>query len=629
MARQTKHRGRWRLPALIAGLLLAGIGTALATSGNLPGGTAISTEITTPADGALVAYPTGNVQTEGTASVGEGTPIANTLLVYVLDVSYSTNSGSNGCGGDQNGDTKSNTILDCEIAAAEALNNIATGTGTVARVGVAVFGGKSVNDPSDTGGDVADVGPSAGDQLFTGPSTDVNGTDGHDVSEVLSSAFSIASPTDAGVQEFSFKDVGSDGTNFAAGLSAALDIVSASNTSPASPNITNKIIVFMSDGLANTGADIDTVTVPSDIVIKAFAIGSTSNCDDDPRDLGSLSQLAAKGSAGSACRHVETVADLPNVIPEVIASQLSALSLRIDGGAPTDITASSSPALPVTGPNSVAYSHLVPGLVPNIHQICVTAAGSDGGGTGSVTDCAQVTVATIYLDPAEATNELGTPGQTHTVTAQVAAGPAGGVSGVTVSFDVFAGPNTGAGGSGTTDSSGNAAFTYTAKQGPAGLGTDFIEACFTDSQGNRACNRAMKHWVDTTAPIVGCTETVNPHGRKIPPAGSTTLPGPKGGQNEDGFYQLNAEDTLDSDPKIYLTDTGSGTVFGPFSNGTRIKYTEANGTNPRVKSIGSTRGRAGAVAVHLLGNGDASIHAVDASQNASDPVDCLVPQPPK
>ena len=25
-----------------------------------------------------------------------------------------------------------------------------------------------------------------------------------------------------------------------------------------------------------------------------------------------------------------------------------------------------------------------------------------------------------------------------------------------------------------------------------------------------------------------CTETVNPHGQNVPPAGSTTLPGPKG-----------------------------------------------------------------------------------------------------
>jgi len=43
-------------------------------------------------------------------------------------------------------------------------------------------------------------------------------------------------------------------------------------------------------------------------------------------------------------------------------------------------------------------------------------------------------------------------------------------------------------------------------------------------------------------PRASCIEYVNPHGQTIPPAGSTTLPGPKGGQNEDGFYLLGATD---------------------------------------------------------------------------------------
>ena len=37
-----------------------------------------------------------------------------------------------------------------------------------------------------------------------------------------------------------------------------------------------------------------------------------------------------------------------------------------------------------------------------------------------------------------------------------------------------------------------------------------------------------------------CTETTNPHGQNVPPAGSTTLPGPNGGQNEDGFYLISS-----------------------------------------------------------------------------------------
>jgi hypothetical protein len=57
-------------------------------SGNLPGGTNIAVSIDTPADGA-VRSP-GPVTINGTASVGQGQPVPSTALVYVLDVSNST-----------------------------------------------------------------------------------------------------------------------------------------------------------------------------------------------------------------------------------------------------------------------------------------------------------------------------------------------------------------------------------------------------------------------------------------------------------------------------------------------------------------------------------------------------------
>lgn len=134
---------------------------------------------------------------------------------------------------------------------------------------------------------------------------------------------------------------------------------------------------------------------------------------------------------------------------------------------------------------------------------------------------------------------------------------------------------------------------------------------------------------DLTPPEVECLETVNPHGDNVPPAGKTTPPGPKGGQNEDGFYQLTALDEVDPDPQIFVEDTGSGTVFGPFASGTKIKYTEAKGAPPSQKKIGSGKGQAGAVDWHITGNGDAAVYAVDASGNEASPVSCLVPPPPK
>ena len=119
-----------------------------------------------------------------------------------------------------------------------------------------------------------------------------------------------------------------------------------------------------------------------------------------------------------------------------------------------------------------------------------------------------------------------------------------------------------------------------------------------------------------------CTETTNPHGQTVPPAGSTTLPGPNGGQNEDGFYLLSTDSGVD----VFVLDTGSGTVFGPFDSETKIKYTQAPGATPGAQKIGSAQGQAGAVQYHITGTGDASVYPFGEPDRA---VSCLVPPPPK
>jgi hypothetical protein len=117
-----------------------------------------------------------------------------------------------------------------------------------------------------------------------------------------------------------------------------------------------------------------------------------------------------------------------------------------------------------------------------------------------------------------------------------------------------------------------------------------------------------------------CQETVNPHGQTTPPAGSTTLPGPRGGQNEDGFYLVSSSTGED----VFVVDSGSGTVFGPYPSGTVVKYTEANGATPSAKKIGSTNGQAGAVLVHVTGTGDMGVRT-----STSGITVCLVPPLPK
>ncbi len=129
--------------------------------------------------------------------------------------------------------------------------------------------------------------------------------------------------------------------------------------------------------------------------------------------------------------------------------------------------------------------------------------------------------------------------------------------------------------------------------------------------------------------VVWCVESVNPHGQKVPPAGKTTMPGPKGGQNEDGFYQLLASGGCGEPEDIEIYVDYAGGSFGPFVNGTVIKFTEAPGAPPSQKKIGSANGQAGAVSWHITLPSDPVIRAVDVAGNVATCDCCLVPPPPK
>ena len=121
-----------------------------------------------------------------------------------------------------------------------------------------------------------------------------------------------------------------------------------------------------------------------------------------------------------------------------------------------------------------------------------------------------------------------------------------------------------------------------------------------------------------SAHVPFCAESVNPHGQNTPPAGSTTLPGPNGGQNEDGFYKIG------SDVGTAVTVVTGGVTFGPFASGSVVKYTQAPGAAPTSKTIGSSNGQAGAVIVHITGPDELVVVSVDGSRTT-----CFVPPPPK
>jgi hypothetical protein len=174
--------------------------------------------------------------------------------------------------------------------------------------------------------------------------------------------------------------------------------------------------------------------------------------------------------------------------------------------------------------------------------------------------------------------------------------------------------------SANTNAAGQATFTYAAKQGLAGLGTDSISACFDDAAGNDVCDTATKTWRDTTPPTTACVETTNPSGNNVPTSGPNAG---NSGQNPDGFYQLNATDSVDPNPRVFLKDSVSGQVFGPFASGVKIKLTQAPGATP------SQKPGPGVIDWQIIIKGDALVYATDASGNTSTPLSCRVPPPPK
>jgi len=132
--------------------------------------------------------------------------------------------------------------------------------------------------------------------------------------------------------------------------------------------------------------------------------------------------------------------------------------------------------------------------------------------------------------------------------------------------------------------------------------------------------------VDVLPPVVRCIETTNPSGNNVPNSGPNAG---KSGQNPDGFYQLLARDlappplTPDPDPQIFVADSASAFVSGPYHSGDKVKITQAPGGTPNDKPM------AGVVVAHITLKGDALVYAVDALGNRSRPISCLVPPPPK
>jgi hypothetical protein len=582
-------RSSSRLGAVLgAGLvtvLLAVPALAGTTSTTLANGADLSVTIDTPTTGDTFLVPPGDttvdVPVTGSASIGEGEP--NVHWTYVIDVSGSAGAP---CAG--------TTVVGCERQAVLNLNAEVVADGSAVDVGVAIFGGNAAS---------ADMSPDGGEQLLSAPDSPNVGT--------------VVNSVDIGtVGQFTVRNVNSGQTNFTAGLQAALNSVAASAAA-------SKNVVFLSDGGSNTGGGGFNAAVgaldAAGATIYSFAVGPASSCAGGSD--GTLQQMAT--ATGGTCTAVPDPADLPDIITNVTATELTSVSLTVDA-APTAFDTLVPPP-PFAGPGSTDFTATAADQAPGTHEVCASAVGlgpaSDPASEQTVTRCESYDVFGFELAPATETNELGMDNE-HTVIATVT-GAAGKLAGWPVDFEV-AGQNAGATGtcvpaSCETDADGNVTFTYTVPVAPASLGTDTIFAT-VDINGETGTLDVEKIWEDTTPPVAMCVEGPNPSGN-VPAA-----PGQGGqGQNQDGFYTLSATDDVwpDEDVEIYVEDDATGFVFGPYANPTNIKWTEANGAPPR------ERPGSGLVDWRLRGQGDALVYAIDGSGNVSDPVSCLVPPAPQ
>ncbi|MGI0012774.1 MAG: hypothetical protein ACREBU_04920 [Nitrososphaera sp.] len=369
---------RWNLLFLAvigSSLLSMGLSGAMATAGNLPGGTSIEVTIDQPVDGEVNEIPIGetsiDVAIEGTASVGAAVPIKDTAVVYIVDRSGSM---SLDAGVDCDGIAGTDSRLVCEQGAVKAANAAAADPfSAVGETGLGSF--------SDTG-------------------------TAHDVDVALGVQFIVAPPGDVDTVVDSL--VAGGNTCYFCGLEAA-DTILGSSTSPIN------IVLFISDGLNNVAPDVSTfvpVNFGSNTLIKAFAIGTLVDCTSDPVGLGSLDEVAALSTApGGECTEITDFSDLAHEIQSAIGSTLESVEVTVDS---VPITVDTSDVLPKNGgfdPKSVDYNATANDLGPGTYELCATATGTDAGGTDSVTECVEkivIQLVEIDIKPGSFPNSINT-----------------------------------------------------------------------------------------------------------------------------------------------------------------------------------------------------------------------------
>jgi hypothetical protein len=379
VAAKPARRGRARALLAVLGVLVllgaAGGGAfwylrnqvaSSAVASTLPGGTDFSAELIS------LSEPDAGAQTlSASAFIGEADAAPSTTLIYVFDLSASTREGE-GCGRDRNHDGLTDTPLDCEIAAANALNTQAIANGTVGEVGLVGFASGAVS---------ADLSDETGIQSLVDPAADDDADGTPNVIGAMESAFTGNRQQPVGFHEYTDVTTSTTTTAFSAGISAACELI-AETANP------NRLVVFLSDGANRGGEDVaDVLPCATAAVFQTFAAGSGASCDQ-PSEFGGL-DVVAELTDGS-CTTVSDLAQLPDILEAVVVPQILRVQLTVDGGEPIDISQAGTPSLPEPGPSTIQIDYPIPALPEGDHELCLIVFASDAGGPGSIESCSPV-----------------------------------------------------------------------------------------------------------------------------------------------------------------------------------------------------------------------------------------------
>ena len=148
------------------------------------------------------------------------------------------------------------------------------------------------------------------------------------------------------------------------------------------------------------------------------------------------------------------------------------------------------------------------------------------------------------------------------------------------------------------------------------VGTNTVTCTSTNPPATYTFTVAVK---DCEAPVVSCRPVHESSGKKNAKAHKDS----EHEEDPDGLFQLLGHDNCDSNPRLYIQDSASGFLAGPFANGDIVQITKKHGHEDSDDAKDSKHGRPPMVA-HLRLEGNGLLYGVDASGNVGTSVLCSV-----